>query len=152
MKRSERLEKIASINLGYENLAGASLASSRDQYRIQENQLQQLKIYKVEYQQQLRTRLKTSISANEIRDYQYFFSSLDTAILQQKELVKQSAVQVEKSKDNWLHRKREVAKISRVAENLRTQEALTSQKNEQKTADELNLSAFTIKHALLKPH
>lgn len=152
MKRSERFDKIASINVGYENLAGASLASTRDQYRKQENQLEQLKIYKEEYQQQLKTRLETTISANEIRDYQYFFSSLDTAISQQAEIVRESAAQVEKSKNHWLDKKREVAKISRVAENLRSEETDAQQKNEQKITDELNLSVFAVKHALLKPH
>lgn len=152
MKRFERLDKIAGINLGHENLAGASLASSRDQYSQQVNQLEQLKIYKKEYQQQLKTRLETTISANEIRDYQYFFSSLDTAISQQVELVKQSAAQVEESRNNWLDKKREVAKISRVSENLRARETAAQLKNEQKITDEMNLSVFTMKQALLKPH
>ena len=66
MKRSARLEKIANINLGFENLAGASLATARTQYQAQVNQLKQLKLYKEEYQRQLTERLKGSISAIEL--------------------------------------------------------------------------------------
>lgn len=149
MKRSARLEKIANINLGFENIAGASLASSKTEFKKQENQLEQLKIYKQEYQKQLRERLQNSISANEILDYQYFFSSLDNAIEQQTEIVKQSASQVDISKTNWLNKKREVAKISRIAEKAKAIETDAQQKIEQKISDELNLSRFALKNGLL---
>jgi len=143
MKRSARLEKIANINIGFENIAGASLSTARTQHEMQENQLKQLKLYKEEYQQQLTERLKATISAIEIQDYQYFFASLDNAIAQQTEIVKQSAEQLEASRNNWLDKKQEVAKISRAAENLKGQEAATELGKEQRESDERNLQLFS---------
>ncbi len=137
MNRSTRLEKIAQINLGFENIAGASLANVQDQYRAEENQLIQLKLYREEYQRKLHLRMKAAISANEMQDYQYFFSSLDQAISQQTEKLKQIALQVESSRSNWLARKREVNKVSRAAESLRSIEYSVQLKTEQKESDEL---------------
>jgi len=152
MKRSARLEKIADIKLGVENIARVSLTSARTQYQSQENQLKQLQVYKEEYQQRLHTRLKNTISANEIQDYQYFFSTLDKAISQQSDVVKQCAIQVAASRNNWLNKKQAVSKISRVAESLRKLEFAAQQKSEQKESDELNLRLFATERGFLKPH
>lgn len=152
MKRSARLEKIANINLGFENLAGADLATARTQYQAQENQLKQLKLYKEEYQRQLTERLKGTISATEIQDYQYFFASLDNAIAQQTEIVKQSAEQLDASRNNWLDKKQDVAKMSRVAETVKSQEAAAELGREQKENDERNLRMFAAGNNQHIPH
>jgi flagellar export protein FliJ len=138
MKRSARLEEIAKINLGFENIAGASLNSITSQFQIQENQLKQLRLYKEEYQDQLNTRLKSTVSAREMSDYQYFFASLDKAITQQTEIVNQWAVQLASSKTNWLSKKREVNKMSRAADKLRKQESEFEAKQEQKELDDMH--------------
>ena len=142
MKRSARLEKIANINVGFENIAGASLTTARAHYQAQENQLDQLKVYKEEYQKQLTERLKGTISAVEIQDYQYFFASLDNAIAQQTETVRQSAEQLDVSRNNWLEKKQEVSKLSRAAENLKGQENAAELKKEQTENDERSLRMF----------
>lgn len=152
MKRSARLEKIANINLGFENLAGADLTTARTQYQAQENQLKQLNLYKEEYQKQLTDRLKGTISAVEIQDYQYFFASLDNAIAQQTEIVRQSAEQLEASRNNWLDKKQDVAKISRVAESVKNQEAAAELGLEQKENDERSLRLFAAAKNQHTPH
>lgn len=145
MKRSARMDKIADINLGFENMAGASLTSSRSEFQAQENQLEQLKIYKGEYHDQLKSRLKNTITAREMQDYQYFFSSLDSAISQQEEVVKQSAHKVEASQQNWLDKKQDHSKIVKVAENLKKHEDAVLQKKEQTESDELTLRKYATK-------
>ncbi len=152
MSRSARLEKIADIKLGFENVALVSLTSARTQFQSQENQLNQLKLYKEEYQERLNTRMRNTISANEIQDYQYFFTSLDTAISQQAEVVRQCGLEVEASRKNWLDKKQAVSKISRVAESLRKQEHASQQRSEQKESDELNLRLYAAGPGFSRPH
>ncbi len=152
MKRSTRLEKIADINVGFENVAAASLTSTAAEYRAQENLLEQLLQYKEEYQQQLGTRLKNAISATEMRDYQYFFASLDKAIEQQVGRLDQITLLLEASKNNWLSKKREVSKMSRAAENQKNIEDAIELNHEQKESDEANLRLFTMKNNLLQKH
>lgn len=152
MKRSARMEKIADINLGFENIAGAAFATARRQLQAQEKQLEQLNIYKQEYQQKLKARLSGNITVTEMQDYQYFFTSLDQAISQQTAILKQSENQVQHSKDEWMNKKQDVAKVSKVAERLKKKEDEESIKKEQQETDELNLRLYNKKESLIEKH
>lgn len=142
MKRSTRMEKLADINLGYENMALAELATARDHYQRHEDQLTQLKIYREDYRNQLADRMSTTTSASAIRDFQYFFSSLDEAIAQQSREVEKAAEALEKVEQNWLSRRQEVKKFNCVADNLRKQEVADSERRSQIESDELANNHF----------
>ena len=136
MKRSQRMDKIADINLGFENLAGAKLAIARNTYLKEEHQLEQLCIYKSEYQEKLKQRLQEQITPTEMMDYQYFFDSLDNAIAQQREIVEKNSALLEESRQNWLSQKQEASKYQRASQKIRQQEAAADDYKEQKEADE----------------
>lgn len=142
MNRSERLQKIAELNMAFENNAGADLSSCRSNYQQCKDQLDQLRVYREEYHERLHTKMQHSITANEIRDFQFFFSSLDLAIEQQAQILDQSAAQVEQSRLNWLEKKQDVSKMSKAAENLKNREMADSNKREQQAADELSQLLF----------
>jgi len=142
MKRSARMEKLAEINLGYENAAVAALASARAAYQQQENQLEQLRIYREDYREQLSSRMQDATSANAIRDFQYFFESLDSAIVQQTREVEKAALELEKVEKNWLNCRQEVKKFNRAADNLRHQETAADQRSAQTENDELSTSNY----------
>ncbi len=152
MKRSVRMDKIADINHGIENVASASFASIMSQYEYQDNQLKQLRLYREEYQERLNERMKNPINVTEIRDYQYFFATLDKAIEQQEQNVELIARQMESSKVNWLQKKQDTEKVSRVAEKFRLEETFAQMKTEQKESDELNLQRFFLKRNNQLPH
>lgn len=140
MKRSTRLEKFAELNVGIENNAGALLATVQKQYDKQNEQLGKLQTYREEYQQQLDEKLQHSRSATAIHDYHKFIASLNQAITQQSELVRQWAVKVEVSRRNWLLKKQDVTKMTRAAENLRLRESVHERRKEQKETDEMSLN------------
>ena len=142
MKRSTRLEKLADINAGYENMALAALATARAQYQKQEDQLNQLKIYRDDYRNQLTERMQDTTSANEIRDFQYFFASLDDAIDQQALEVDRAATELEKVEQNWLHSRQEVKKFSQAASNLKQREDADAERHTQMESDEVNTSNY----------
>jgi len=145
MKRSTRLEKLADINSGYENMALAALATARANFQKQEDQLNQLKIYRDDYRNQLAERMQATTSANEIRDFQYFFASLDDAIDQQTIEVEKAANELEKVEQNWLQSRQEVKKFSQAANNLKQREAAAAEKQSQQDSDELNTSNYLIR-------
>ena len=145
MKRSTRLEKLADINSGYENMALAALATARAQYQKQEDQLNQLKIYRDDYRSQLIERMQVTTSANEIRDFQYFFSSLDDAIDQQAMEVEKAAAELQKVEQNWLQSRQEVKKFSQAANNLRQREEADIERRSQQESDELNTSNYLLR-------
>ena len=146
MKRSTRLEKLADINSGYENMALAALATARSQYQKQEDQLNQLKIYRDDYRNQLIERMQVTTSANEIRDFQYFFSSLDDAIDQQAQEVERAATELEKVEQNWLQSRQEVKKFSQAANNLKQREEADMERRSQQESDELNTANYLLRN------
>ncbi len=145
MKRSTRLEKLADINSGYENMALAALATARSQYQKHEDQLNQLKIYREDYRTQLTERMQGTTSASEIRDFQYFFASLDDAIDQQTLVVERAAAELEKVEQNWLHSRKEVKKFSQAAQNLKQREVADAERQSQMESDELNTANYLLR-------
>lgn len=139
MKRSERLARINVINHNLENMAGTQLATVYAEYSVQVKQLEQLHIYKDDYAEQLKNKLNSSIRPAVLRDYKYFFSSIDTAIQQQEGLVKRLHAKLEKSQAEWLDKHSEVQKINVAGENMRKLEQRIEARKEQITSDELSL-------------
>lgn len=151
MKRSDRMEKINVINNGIKTLAGANLARAEQEYAQQLHQLEQLRIYKEEYAEQLRQRMAGQVRPDEIQDYRYFFSSLYRAISQQESIVAHLKNQVENCRREWLARDQEVRKLNKVGDRLRQVEEEDEVRKEQKRSDELMLGgngrfAMSFKH------
>ena len=152
MKRSERLEKINAINNGFKSLAGANLARVEQEYNSALHQLEQLRIYKDEYSEQLKLRMESGhVAPDEIQDFRYFFASLYKAISQQESIVNHLHKQLEESREEWLAKDREVRKINTIGDNLRREEAQVEARREQKRSDEMSMLAhgrfaFSMKH------
>lgn len=139
MKRSERLERINAINTGLENLAGAKLASVYAEYNSQLNQLEQLHIYKDDYAEQLKHKMQAKISPQELRDYRFFFSSIENAIHQQESMVNHLLKKLEKCQSEWFERRNEVEKLNVAGANIKRTEAVVEARKEQKLSDELGM-------------
>ena len=149
MKRSTRMGKIADVNLAIEKAASASFATVASQFQFHENQLKQLMIYRAEYQEKHKEKLKNSTSINQIRDYQHFSTTLDKAIEQQKQMVDEIERQLEYCRTNWLEKKQDTEKISRVTEKFRLRETADQIKAEQKESDELSLQRLYLERSRL---
>ncbi|HEY0961892.1 MAG TPA: flagellar export protein FliJ [Pseudomonadales bacterium] len=152
MKRSERLEKINAINNGFKSLAGANLARIEQECKAAQHQLDQLRIYKDEYADQLKGRMDSGhVTPEEIQDFRYFFASLHKAISQQESVVRHMQKQLEDARQEWLAKDQEVRKIDRIGENMRREEAQAEARREQKRSDEMSMLAhgrlaFSMKH------
>ena len=151
MKRSDRLEKINAINNGFKSLAGATLARVEQEYNAALHQLEQLRIYKDEYSEQLKQRMEGNVSPDEIQDFRYFFASLYKAINQQESIVNHLHRQLEECRQEWLAKDQEVRKLNTIGENLRREEAQVEARREQKRSDEMTMLAhgrfaFSMKH------
>ena len=129
------------LNQGFENMAVAPLIAARTAFQKQENQLQQLLDYRDEYQRQLEEKLNGSTSANALRDFQYFFSSLSSAIEQQKAEVERAAADLELVEKQWLMRRQETRKMEKAASNINAKMAAAMARAEQKELDEINCNA-----------
>lgn len=143
MKRSERLERINAINHGLESMAGAKLAAVYAEYSAQMNQLEQLKIYKDDYADQLKIKMNNNMNPNELRDYKYFFSSIENAIHQQESMVNHLYKKLEGCQQEWFEKRNEVERINIAGENLRRAEELQETRRAQKINDELSAMMYS---------
>lgn len=139
MKRSERLERINAINTGLENLAGARLAKISAEYAQQLHQLEQLHIYKDDYAEQLKHKMQGNLSPQELRDYRYFFASIENAIHQQESMVAHVRRKLDQCQAEWMEKRNDVEKINIAGAGLKRAEALADARREQKASDELGL-------------
>jgi flagellar FliJ protein len=139
MKRSERLERINVINAGLENLAGAKLAKISAEYSQQLNQLEQLHIYRDDYAEQLKHKMQGNLSCEALRDYRYFFASIENAIHQQESMVAHVKKKLDQCQAEWFDKRNEVEKINVAGASLKRSEALVEARREQKASDELGL-------------
>src|SRR5690606_3221259 len=122
MKRSTRLDQIAALNGGFENIAGARLGAAQARYEQSRHQLEQLLLYRDDYHQRLNDRVQAPVSAREMRDYRFFFDSLEEAIRQQRATVAAHDRERELARGDWLRKRQDVKKVARAADNLRRQE------------------------------
>lgn len=139
MKRSERLERINVINHGLENLAGAKLAKISAEYTQQLHQLEQLLIYKDDYAEQLKHKMQGNLSSDALRDYRYFFASIENAIQQQESMVAHVKKKLDQCQAEWFDKRNEVEKINVAGASLKRAEAVADARREQKASDELGM-------------
>ncbi|CAN0489871.1 unnamed protein product [Discosporangium mesarthrocarpum] len=86
--------------------------------------------------------MQGSTSVNALRDFQYFFESLDDAISQQSREVERVAMELEKVEKNWLNCRQEVKKFNQAAGNLRRQENDAADRQAQLENDELSTANY----------
>lgn len=145
MKQGNRLDKLVELNQGFENLAVAPLIEARTAFQKQEDQLKQLLDYRDEYQRQLEEKLTGSTSASSLRDFQYFFSSLSSAIEQQTAEVERAAAALEVVERQWLMRRQETRKLEKAAGNINAKIVAAANRAEQKELDEISCNRYARK-------
>ena len=123
-------------------MAGLTFSAAQMEYQRQLDQLNQLKIYRNEYKDRYRDRLNSPIKKSEINDFKFFFNSLQDAIVQQEKKVEEALVQLDNFQMEWIDRKNEVSKVSKVAQRARDHELASSMHQENKELDELNQTLF----------
>lgn len=138
MKKSERMQKMADLNKNFESVAASAYAQAQSVYDMQLEQLEQLKIYRDEYRKRLKDRYSNAVTTTEIKDYRYFFKSLEDAIETQERLLEELDKRKETSRSQWLNRRNETRKLDMVTEKLKSREDTLAQRKEARENDELS--------------
>ncbi|OUL99240.1 flagellar export protein FliJ [Variovorax sp. JS1663] len=92
--------------------------------------------YRQDYAQQLQALMADGLPASQWRNFNNFLSTLDGAIEQQRAIVKQAAVRLDRGRGDWQHHARRLNSFDTLAERLRRQETLAQAKREQRDSDE----------------
>ncbi len=135
-KRSGRLQPVAKLAEDKQQRAIRKLGESRQNLRQQQQQLQELMSYRIEYMEQLQDSARNGIKSAQLRHYQSFVSKLSEAIEQQQKVVLVAEQSVENALDNWIHARNRVKIIGSVISICHEEELQEELRSEQKETDE----------------
>ncbi|MDJ0814473.1 MAG: flagellar export protein FliJ [Woeseiaceae bacterium] len=134
-KRSDKIAKLVSIAASEERRSGALTGRYRRVLEEQESRLGELNAYRRNYAEMSQS--VQDIDAARWKDYQGFISRLDEALKAQKQLVTDSAMNLEKHRRVWLDKRRRLKSLQRVLETCRDDEIRDADKKEQRLLDDL---------------
>lgn len=136
MVRSKRLTSIARIAQSRERDAARLLAARQERLSGQQSRLAELKVYREDYFQRLRSGPGRDQGAGRLREYQRFLSQLDAAIAQLESQLEESRADVEASRQAWLQRHSRTQALDKVVARSRDQERYVEARREQAESDE----------------
>jgi len=137
-KKSTRLKPVEKLAEDKANSAAADMVNARNTHQSNEQKLNELITYRIEYIEQFQTRAKSGMPANQLQQYQQFISQLEVAIQQQKSIVSQSVEMLGIRKDQWRDKHSHKRAINKVVNRFKKKEFQVLEKNEQAALDEHN--------------
>lgn len=141
MTRIKRLEPVVKHADKKQQQALTEMASSQVKLELENTKLEQLKVYKSEYQ--AKQSIKNSLcSALDLQEFNRFLTQLDQTIDRQKEIVQMRDRELDGKRKSWQTSRVDSKKIHKVVENLQQQEYIQEARNEIKTMDEFTQIKF----------
>lgn len=100
-KRSERLQTVLRLAELRQQAAAEQLARSVQNAQAQQQQGEQLERYQQEYSEQYKSGASEGFNAQQLQNFQRFFSNLDSAMETQQETIALAKGQQQQSRDQW---------------------------------------------------
>ena len=136
MKGSRRLRPVARFARQQERDAARQLGDRLHHVEQQQKQLDNLLHYRDQYVASFQIAGKQGLTVVQLRDYQLFLSRLDSAILQQQQLLDEARRQCERSQAEWRHRHGHSKMIDKVVEDRKQAEQREQNAREQREQDD----------------
>ncbi|MGB5275870.1 MAG: flagellar export protein FliJ [Gammaproteobacteria bacterium] len=136
MKDSRRLRPVARIAHQQERNAARQLGDCLRQVEQQQKKLDDLLEYREQYIAGFQAAGKQGVSVVQLRDYQLFLRRLDTAVTQQRQLLRTSRQHCEQSQSEWHNRHGHSMMIDKVVENRQQVENRKRDEREQREQDD----------------
>lgn len=143
MTKSQRMQPILKIAAQREQDASRALGASQRQLLEQQERLQQLQAYRVEYASRMHAQGAHGISASQIQGYQAFLARLDAGISEQEYVLMRAVADMEHKKDAWQSTHIRTQALDKVQVKYHQEETLVITKREQKDTDDYALRLFS---------
>ena len=138
MTRTRRLQPVVEHTDQQEKRALQDLAQSQAMFEVEQQRLQQLKDYKLDYLQ--RTRYDLGVfTPIQLQEFNRFMQQLDATIERQLELVELRQGELDEKRLCWRDRRIDAKVLHKAVERIRRQELRDQERSEQKTMDEFAL-------------
>ena len=133
VKRMQPVLRIAEIEV---DKAGQMVATAAQQLKAEQQKLQQLSSYQLEYGQRMIAAGQAGITADQLRMYDRFREQLENALSHQKDRIAQCEMALENCKKQWQAKDIRHKSLEKLLTRLKRDAAVALQKSEQKNHDE----------------
>jgi len=140
-----KIGKVASVAKTTEQKSAKALQQGQQNYKQKQEQLNQLKIFKQEYEDKLGVIGQEGIGARQLQDYRLFLSKLNHAIDQQSEEVQASEKNAEGLRNQWVSESRRKTALDHLVDEQHKKDMQARDKAEQKESDESSMTRMTTK-------
>lgn len=135
MKKSLRFQVIAELHLRQEKEALEALGRVQQTLQAQQDQLQHLYNYRLEYGNKLLERQKQGMNVNQLLEFRAFADKLDKAIEGQRQTVSVHERELQKARQHWEECHQRSKSLLRVSELAVAEEVKLENKREQAEQD-----------------
>jgi len=135
-KKSTRLAPLLKLEQNKEQEQVKALGQARSAVAVQAEKLQQLVLYRSEYEKTVSQEGSQGISATRLQGYHQFLNRLTAAITQQKEQLELTKQQERMAQNQWFQQRGAVKRMDNLIDRSVCQERLEEDKREQKMLDE----------------
>ncbi len=111
--------------------------------------LEMLLQYRQEYMDQLQVQMRDGFTCAQLHNFQQFIGTLDGAIEQQRALTLQADNRLAHGRSDWQYSKRRLTSFDTLADRVRQQQMLASNKREQRDSDEHSARQFYLRSRIL---
>lgn len=136
MPPSDRFKPIQKVVSQRERKAAAALGESLKQREAAQQRLTELQQYLAEYLERYARAARSSLPGSQVLEYQVFISKLESAIEQQRQVVKQSEQRCDSSKAQWRGRYSKSKAMDSAVDRMRVRERKEGERKEQAESDD----------------
>ncbi|MCM2971608.1 flagellar export protein FliJ [Larsenimonas suaedae] len=133
---SSALDTLIDLATNNRDSAAQHLGKLRQTKQSSQEQLDTLLQYRDEYRQKLDDAMKRGMSMNELQNYQRFIASLDQAIAQQENALKNCDQRVNQGVKHWQQQQQRLNSFDALATRRNEERELVAKKYEQRLSDE----------------
>lgn len=138
MRTTNPLDTLIEQSRKARDQAGRTLADDRNSEQQAALQLDTLQEYRREYQRKLQDALVQGVNVTSLHNYQRFIYSLDHAIDNAGNNLRQHNDKVDSSKQSWRQRQKRLSSYDTLADRRATRQRQHEAKQEQRQTDELS--------------
>mgnify|MGYP001034772193 CR=1 FL=1 len=135
-KATQQLELLFKIESDKERSFANDLQSAQSFFQVNQNKLQEVESYKLEYLKKLQNMGKSGLNGNNYQHYQRFIVQLEEGILAQVQAVETARQVVEQRRGIWLEQRAKVKAVETLLTKKQQQIQQRQDKQEQLIADE----------------
>lgn len=136
MKQSQRLGVVLALEERKEQAALEDLHKAQARMQSEQQRLEELERYHIEYQQQVRDASQGRVSVTRLQSWQYFINQLATAMGQQQRQIERCRQELARTRALWQQAWERREGMARFIASCREREQQDEARREQKAVDE----------------